>query len=256
MVLLFVIPICCLVLLPVVSWGSILDDICQVDTETPIDISQIVEEAEATGMPVSTLNRLLVKGYVDKPSTKELSNLLCVIIEAEEDGLTPDLLFTKVDEGLAKKATLVQISSVIKAKVDDMKFAQNLLNNGAEPQPEDTRVERLAKALSAGLTRPELTFIFIQKAPENMKVVAAEIKTYGKAIAFDPQLLDLIIETGISEQSLSEDWSYLIKVISLARKKNISDAQIAQKAVYSLTEKLPLSHLSACLGLKPIPEYE
>lgn len=225
--------------------------------DTVFDLKPIVAEAEATGMPPSTLNRLLVKGYQDQTSARELARLLCVIVQAEEDGLSPDLLFAKLDEGLGKRASLPRISAVIKDKVDDMKFAQRMVSDGKEPQLEDDKVTRLAKAMSAGLSRQKLNHLFIRHAgvPMEMRVVAAEIMAYGGVAGYDAQLMDQIVKEGLASEALSDDWAFLIKVISKARKKNISDQRMADEAVKTLTRRGSLNDFILALGMTPTEVY-
>ena len=243
--------------IPMASQASILDDLCQLDSNAPIAMEALVEEAEATGMPASTLKRLLVKGYQDDAATRELARLLCIIIQAEEDGLPPDLLFVKVEEGLAKRVTLANITPVIADKVDDMRYAQSLISAGVEPQLEDDNVTRIVKAMSAGLTRQELQKLFdpAYTVPVDMRVVAAEIKAYGNTIGYDTQLLDQIVTTGLKSTAFSEDWAYLIKLISKAKKQNITDQRIAQEAINTLSQRGTLNDLITSLGMDPRDVY-
>ena len=47
--------------------SALLETLCPPEEDSPIVMQSLIEEAEATGMPPSTLNRLLIKGY--RPST-------------------------------------------------------------------------------------------------------------------------------------------------------------------------------------------
>ena len=232
--------------------SELLDDLCRAEVHSPRVMQSLIEEAEATGMPPSTLNRLLIKGYHDKDSIRILSRLLCVIVQAEEDGLPPELLFRKLDEGLGKRAPLMRIVEVVEAKVADMHYVQALLSGGEEPRLEDDNVVRLTHALSSGLSKKDLNDLFslVYDVPVEMRVVAAEIKGYGRAAGFDASLLDQIIASGLASRSLSDEWSFLIKVISEARKQNISDQRITAQAVKVLSRKGSLGDLNAALGIK------
>lgn len=242
---------------PPFGHADLLDDMCGPGEDSTLELKPLVAEAEATGMPPSTLNRLLVKGYQDQSSARELAQLLCVIVLAEEDGLSPDLLFAKLDEGLGKRASLSRISAVIEDKVDDMKFAQRILSDGKEPALEDDNVTRLAKAMSAGLSRQKLNLLFHRYAGGSMemRVVAAEIMAYGGAAGYDAQLLDQIVKAGLTYEAFSDDWTFLIKLISKSRKKNISDQRLADEAVKTLTRKGSLNDLIAALGMTPSDVY-
>ena len=242
---------------PSLGYGDILEEMCRPDSESGFELKPLVEEAEATGMPTSTLKRLLVKGYQDHASSRELGRLLCIIVQAEEDGLPPELLFAKLDEGLGKRAPLSRIASVIEHKVDDMKYARRLLSGSEEPKMEDNNVTRVATVMAAGLPESKLDTIFSKYAdvPVDMRVVAVEITAYGGIIGYDAQLLDQIVRTGLTSQAFFREWAFLVKVISKAKKKNISDQRITTEAVRTLSRKGRLNDLITALGMKPGDVY-
>lgn len=238
---------------PVCSKAELLDDLCTLDSDATVEIKALAEEAEATGMPTSTLNRLLIRGYWDKTSGKTLGRLLCMVVRAEEEGLPPDLLFKKLDEGLGKRASLERIASVVQNKIEDMKFAQSLLSDGAEPEVEDDNVTRLGNVLSAGLSRRRLETLFRQNsaAPVQMRVVASEIMAYGNAVGYDRQLLSKVVKAGLASHALTDEWTYFVKVLSKARKNDISDQHVAGEAVKTLLGKGSLYSLIVNLGMHP-----
>ena len=88
-----------------------------------------------------------------------------------------------------------------------------------------------------------------------MRVVAAEIKAYGNTIGYDTQLLDQIVTTGLKTTAFSEDWAYLIKLISKAKKQNITDQRIAQEAINTLSQRGTLDELITSLGMDPRDVY-
>ena len=237
--------------------GAYLDELCQSDADSPQAFKALVEEAEATGMPSASLNRLLVRGYADADSKKTLHRLLCAIVQAEEEGLPPGLLFKKLDEGLGKRASLPRILEVINLKIDDMHYVQMLLSDGEEPLMEDDNVERLAKILAAGVSRQDLKALFDPafSSPIAMKVVAAEIMAYGRAAGFNSRLLDQIIASGLESQAFTSDWTFFVKVVFASRKHQILDQQVAAEAIKVLSQKKPLDDLIMVLGLNPKDVY-
>lgn len=242
---------------PALSDGSMLDELCRPNTDGAYEIVSLSEEAEATGMPSHILQRLLAKGYKNQAAAKELAELLCLIIRVEEEGFLPDLLFLKLEEGLAKNASLSGIKSAIQKKVDDMAFAQRLLSGKGKPKVEDINVTRIARAMSAGLPRRELRTVFSMKGdiPLDMRVTAAEVMAYGAAAGYDNRLLDQIVKTGLTHRSFHDEWSFFVKVIAKARKKNISDQRVADQAIQTLSQKGSLNDLISALGMKPADVY-
>lgn len=244
-------------ILPLSAYGSDSDTLCSQQATGAIDVKTLVEEAEATGMPPSILSRLLVEGYQSQDISGVLGRLLCVIIQAEEMGLPPGLLFTKLEEGLGKRAPLERITSVIEVKIDDMTYAQHLLSGGKEPILDDDNVTRIATAMATGLSRKKLNALFsvVYDAPVDMRVLAVELLGYGHAIGYDPVLLDQIVKAGLSYRALGDEWAFLIKVMTSARKKKISDRRVAEEATEILSRNGSLDTLIAKLGMRPKDIY-
>lgn len=242
---------------PVQTHGAMLDDLCSPDTNGAYEISLLAEEAEATGMPPRLLRRLLAKGYRNQTSAKELGQLLCLIVKAEDEGFLPDLLFLKLEEGLAKRASLPNIKLAVERKIDDMAFAQRLLTAKGKPKIENDNVIRIARAMSAGLTRQNLKSLFARKddASVDMRVTAAEIMAFGGAIGYDARLLEQIVKTGLTSRSLHDEWSFFVKVIVKARKKKISDQRLADATIETLAQNGTLNDLISALGMKPADVY-
>lgn len=242
---------------PICGNAELLDDLCMMDSNATVKIKPLVEEAEATGMPASTLNRLLVKGYQDQASVKTLGRLLCIVVRAEEEGLPPDLLFEKLDEGLGKRASLAHIASVVANKVDDMKFARSLLSETAEPKAEDDNVTRIANVLATGISRLRLEALFRRNslAPVQMRVIASEIMAYGRVVGYDRQLLSQVVKAGMTYQAFTDEWAYFVKVISKARRKDLSDRYVAKEAIKTLSGKETLDSLIVNLGMNPREIY-
>lgn len=244
-------------IMPIATYGAWLDDLCTPDTDGGYDIPSLSEEAEAAGMPPRILRRLLAKGYGDNAPANELGRLLCLIVQAEEEGFLPDLLFLKLEEGLAKNASLSSIKLATERKIEDMVFAQRLISGGGKPKPEDENVMRIARAMSAGLTRQELQSLFTghKDVPVDMRVTAAEIMAYGGAIGYDARLLDRIVISGLTSRSLRDEWSFFVKVIAKARKRKIPDRLVAEKAIETLSHNRTLNDLILGLGMKPADVY-
>lgn len=237
--------------------GSLLEELCRPDADGGYDIGSLAEEAEAAGMSPHILKRLLVKGYRGQTAASELGRLFCLIIRAEEDGFLPDPLFLKLEEGLAKNASLSNIKMAVERKIEDMEFAQRLVSGKGKPRAEDDNVVRIVRAISAGLTRQDLHSLFSRHgdAPVDMRVTAAELLAYGNAIGFDVSLLDRIVATGLTSRSLRDEWTYFVKVVAKARKRNIPDQRVADQTIKTLSQNGTLNDLISALGMKPADVY-
>lgn len=219
-------------------------------------IETLVVEAEATGMPEATIKRLLAAGYRSENATGHLRDILCTVVLAEEEGLPPGLLFDTLEEGLGKRVALPRILAVIRQKVDELRFARGLLDDGRTNLVDDPNVDRVARVLSLGLTRDEVSELFekAKHVPIEMRVIAAEIMGYGRALHLKPSLIRDVIATGIRYRAFTADWIYFTKVIAEARRRGIPDAQTAETAVKVLAENGALEELIGELGLTIAPQ--
>ena len=112
-------------------------------------------------------------------------------------------------------------------------------------------MERVAIVLSLGVSRQAITALFGPEfmAPNQMRVIAAEILGYGKAMNFDPELLAQVVKTGLTREAFTPDWVYFIKVASEARRKDIPDSLVAKTAINVLLEYGSLDELIGELGV-------
>ena len=218
-------------------------------------IGSLADEAEAAGMSGNTLKRLLKVGYRDEGGVENLRLILCLIVQAEEDGLPPGLLFETLEEGLGKRAPLARILEVLEKRKSDLEYARSLQLGDGREQTDNPDVERIAIILSLGVSRQALAALFGPefKAPNQMRVIAAEILGYGKAMDFQPDLLEKVVRMGLTQEAFAPDWAYFIKVASEARRKGISDARVAETAVTVLSENGSLDELIGELGLRITP---
>ncbi len=230
---------------------KLLDRHCNIDVPPEEAIASLADEVEAAGMPGNTLKRLLKVGYREKDSVEDLRDILCLIVQAEEDGLPPGLLFETLEEGLGKCVPLGRILAVIEKKRSDLEYARSLQLDGRRDQVDNPDVERVATVLSLGVSRKELAALFgyDYKAPNHMRVIATEILGYGKAMGFDPVLLERVVKTGLTQEAFTSDWAYFIKVASESRRNDIPDSLVAETAINVLLEHGALDELIGELGV-------
>ncbi len=238
--------------------ADLIGDLCGNATDPSVAIEGLVEEAEATGMPPATLNRLLTLGYRNGEAIVDLRKILCTIVTTEERGLPPEPLFEKLEEGLGKRAGLKAIHAAILRQAETLQYAQALVAGDQEPQVDDTNVERIAELLALGISRDELNHLFSPafQASVDMRVVAAEIIGYGTIAGFPRHELNRIAASGLKFRSLTPEWSFFIKVINEARERGIPDEETALAAVRTLSEKEPMDRLIAFLQLDRRRVYE
>ena len=238
--------------------ADLIDALCDADLDPATVIQPLVEEAETTGIPMETMNRLLAVGYRNAEEIKALRGLLCTIIVLEERGLPTEPIFDKLEEGLGKRVPLAAIHNAIVRQGEKLQYAQKLVAGESEPVIDDINVQRIADLMDIGVTRKELDDLFgpAFEAPTEMRVVAAEIRGYGQGVGFPKQGLDRVISAGLSHRSFTREWAYFIKVIQEARRKGISDERTAGAAVATLSEQQSMNVLIHSLGLERKDVYK
>lgn len=235
--------------------GAQIHQWCDAEYPPESAIESLVDEAEATGMPEKTLNRLLAVGYRGNGTSGHLRDILCAVVLAEEEGLPPGLLFDKLEEGLGKRVALPRILTVIRYKVDDLRFARKLLAAGQSNLVDDPNVDRIARVLSLGVPRGEMSELFRQskQTPVDMFVIAAEILGFGRTLEFAPPLVQEVIAAGLQYRAFTPEWVYFTKVVTEARRRGIPDDKTAGTAVAVLSENGTLDELIGELGLNIKP---
>jgi hypothetical protein len=224
---------------------------CGPETPAAAAIPGLAAEAEATGMPEAVLSRLLAAGYRGTPDIEVLRGILCALVDAEDRGLPPGTIIETIEEGLGKRVPLPMVLAVVEDRIRDLDFARRLLATQGEEGADNPKVERLARALTLKVTRAEAAQLFDARvdAPVEMRLTAAEILGYGRALGLAPDLLDRVVATGLAHRAFTPDWAYFAKVVSAARKRGIPDTRTVEAALDVLMENGSVDELAGELNL-------
>jgi len=228
-----------------------MDRWCDASAPAAQAVEHLAREAEAAGMSDALLNRLLAVGYRDDLAAEALRQLLCAVIEAEDSGLPPALLFEKIEEGIGKRVPLPKVLAVIQERVADLALARRLLTGQKTELTDDPDVERVARVLAMPVPHAEVARL-IESRPEiplAMRVIAVEITGYGQAIQLAPELINQVIQTGLENRAFTPDWAYFIKVVAAARKRGLPDGQTVEAAIAVLGENGSIDELAGELNL-------
>ncbi len=232
--------------------GATLESLCDPGHPAAAAMESLVEEAEAAGMTEETLKRLLVVGYRNADATETLRRLICAVVVAEESGLPPGLLFGTLEEGLGKRVPIDRILDVVRDKIADLEFSRGLVEVDGRHAVDDPLVERVARVLSLGVSRDEVRGLFAgsPQASVEMRVVAAEVLGYGRALGMPGDLLDEVVSTGLAMRAFTPDWSHFVEVVAAARKRGVEDRTTAETAVAVLSENGTLDEWIGELGIE------
>jgi hypothetical protein len=83
-----------------------------------------------------------------------------------------------------------------------------------------------------------------------MRVVAAEVLGYGRALGMPADLLDEVVSTGLAMRAFTPDWSHFVEVVAAARKRGVEDRTTAETAVAVLSENGTLDEWIGELGIE------
>ena len=213
-----------------------------------------VREARNAGVSEAALNRLLILAVDHRLEDDDVVRLVSLLQTVQKENLPIDSFMGKIEEGLAKQVPLNIIGAVLTQKVDDYHFVTRVLaRRKAEQESTPHDLNRMVGSLDSGLTREELAQ-FIMEAPGqdlSMLARATEILALLKQVRFDTSLTREILFTGLQNNSLTQSWDYLARVVATAKKRQIPDDEIARAAQQALRANRPFGDFMAALGFTP-----
>jgi hypothetical protein len=191
---------------------------------------------------------LAVNHRLEDDDVVRLVNFLQTV-QAENLPIAP--FMGKIEEGLAKQVPLKIIAAVLDQKLDDYRFVRRLLTiKTGEQEISHQDLSRMVSSLDGGITREELVR-FVQEASGqdlSMLARATEILALLKQVHFSESLTREILFTGLRNNSLTQSWDYLARVVATAKRRQIPDDEIARAAGQSLEDNRPFRDFMAALG--------
>jgi hypothetical protein len=210
-----------------------------------------VQEARHIGISETTLNRLLILAVDHRLQDNGVVRLVDFLQTVQTEGLPIDPFMEKIEEGLAKGVPLDTIAAVLTHKLDDYRFVRGVLTRKTGEQdirPHD--LSRMVGSLDSGIAREELAQFILEASGQDTAMLAraTEILALLKQVRFNESLTREILFTGLRHNSLSQSWDYLAGVVATAKKRQISDDEIAQAARQALEANRPLQDFMTSLG--------
>ena len=257
-----------LCVIQVVSWGVIFQG--NALAEHANQLFPTLESAKRQGIPEDILNYLLAYSVENSLDADHAVHVIQILTHVKEMGLSLAPFQDKIREGISKHVAPGRIEEGLKEILSDYQFARDLLKEKfeAHQKQSETALQSLVEGLELGLSRQELRS-FCESSPSvppEMLAIAVRNLAYLKQIDFDSKLGDKILSTGLTNKSLTAEWSPFYRLASTAKRKGISDGDIAQAAVEALKEKKDLRQVLKRLGfilrnvkqgpLRSLPEDE
>ncbi|NLI82076.1 MAG: hypothetical protein GX443_10385 [Deltaproteobacteria bacterium] len=221
------------------------------------DLSGAVRQAQDAGVPAPALNRLLAMSYEHGLKPGEVEGLLRAVIEAQKDGFPVQPFLNKIEEGLAKRVAPSRIMEVLEKKGEDYRFTRSLLEDRTRrrgrreaPPPVETQI-RLAELLNAGLVREEIRQVVddFPLVPLPVMIRGVELLATLKQMRFDPTLAGQIVNAGLNRGYFTEEQQDFGRILALAKRRGLSDEELAAAAFAVIENNAPASRLASVLGV-------
>jgi hypothetical protein len=217
-------------------------------------VTASVRAAHKAGLSETALNRLMILAVDHRLEDDGVVRLVNFLQTVQTENLPVDPFMGKIEEGLAKQIPLNTIAAVLAQRLDDYRFVRGVLTRKTGEQeitPHD--LSRMVSSLDAGISREELAR-FIQEASGqdlSMLARATEILALLKQVRFNESLTREILFTGVRNNSLTQAWDHLARVVAKAKRRQIPDDEIARAARQALEANRPFGDFMAALGFTP-----
>ncbi|MBW1711140.1 MAG: hypothetical protein JRG97_15135 [Deltaproteobacteria bacterium] len=198
------------------------------------DLKTAIDKSKAAGVPDETVTRMLALGYKHNLQAKEMTAFFNTINQAAKDNLPTGPLVNKIEEGMAKRVRVEAIQRVLNQQINHLRFTRQELTKTLNRWGETKNtvrhgtLTRLAQTLSTGISKQEMANFLgkAPKAPLSEITKAMEFKAALKQSGLPGKIADDIISTGLKNNYFSHpDWG-LVRVISAAKKKGVSDKEL------------------------------
>jgi hypothetical protein len=217
-------------------------------------VTASVRAARQAGVAETVLNRLLILAADHRLDDDDVVRLVNFLKTVQTEDLPIDPFMGKIEEGLAKQIPLNTIAAVLDQKLDDYRFVMRVLKRkSGEQEVSHQDLSRMVGSLDAGITREELARFVLEASGQDLSMLAraSEILALLKQAGFNQSLTQEILFTGLRNNSLSQSWDYLARVVVTAKRRRIPDVEIAIAAQEALEAKRPFGDFMATLGFTP-----
>ena len=220
--------------------------VAKAEGEAPDNVS---DRARNCGVFPGALNQIQSSVALGSLKQAEGDKLLGILLTACESGLPVAPFEDKLAEGLAKKVPSFRIVATLNAMLDKYSFAKELLGDSTQRD----YVERLViigDGLSRGASQSDFSE-FVERyvaQPHDAYLTGMKMLSLLSQSNFDYALSQSILDAGFSNESLTSQWRYLIRIVLVARQRGLTDSQIAEASVVVLNDSGSVRDVSTRLG--------
>ncbi len=215
-----------------------------------------IRAAREAGVPETSLNRLLMLAADHRLEDDEVVRFVTFLQIVQTEDLPIDPFTGKIEEGLAKRIPASSIAAALEQKIDNYRFVKTVLARTKTAEDQEIShqdLNRMVGSLDAGVSRVELARFIQGASTEDLSMLARATESMAllKQIRFDESLTREILFTGLRRNSLTPSWDYLARVVATAKRRQISDDEIASAAREALEMNRSFADFMADLGFTP-----
>ena len=196
-----------------------------------------LRELLGSGIPFEDTKNILENSVEESFDAYNVKKVFDVILETQQEGLPTEPLINKLNEGLAKNVSNNDIISVISTKAENLKKANEILNDarqeGLEVNGGEEMVKILANSLENDVPQESLSWLVKTgttegKSIEEITEISEEL-SYLSLIAYDsglsPEEISLLFKKATENSSNIEE---ICKNLQSSLEAEISTAKIEE----------------------------
>jgi hypothetical protein len=222
------------------------------------NLTEVVKEAQDSGVPPKTLNSLLSLGYANQVDPSSMAGFVRTLVEVKRQNLPLDPFVAKIEEGLAKRVSPSVVQQVLTKKRDDYVFTQSTLTTVLKKRGQDQPIAsehliRISESLACGVTRQTMKS-HVEQAPPSATLgqiaMSLEMSASLEQHKFDREAVQRISLAGLKENYFSPETRDLGRVLVAAKQKGVSDQKIASTILEGIQRKESVMDMASRLGVK------
>ena len=184
---------------------SQLKTIIETSSYSSFQSSMILNAAQdllESGIPFEDTKNIIENSVKESFDAYSVKKVLDILLETENDSLPTELLINKINEGFAKNVNKSVIISVISAKAENLKKANEILNaalqEGLEINGEEEMVGILADSLENDVPQETLSWLVKTGTAEGKSIT--EISEISEELSY---LSLMASDSGLSSEEIS-----------------------------------------------------
>ncbi len=219
-------------------------------------VDEAVRAARESGVPESTLNRLLLAGYRYQIDSTTMAHWITAMGGAAAKGLPCAPLIEKLDEGLSKRIPVERITAVLDQQTQHLSAAAQLLGpaHGSPEAANDEAVSRMADLMMTSLTIEEIRAILNQPAlaTTQERLEAATFYAVLKQSGLPPDACLELVSNGLQRHFFTNFPTQLAYTVKAAQNQKIAQERIVSETMRVIKGEQSAPQMQESLKIGPV----